>query len=119
MSENNRGEQTWALECQQLHKVYDEGPASVEVLTGVDLQLAKGERLAIVGQSGSGKSTLLNLLGGLDQPSSGSVKLLGDKFSCLSDNRRGQLRNQQLGFVYQFHHLLGEFSAQEMSRCRR
>jgi len=113
MNEQTMASEFLALECQQLCKVYDEGPSAVEVLSGVNLRLARGERLAIIGQSGSGKSTLLNLLGGLDQPSHGSVQLLGEAFSSLGDNRRGQLRNQHLGFVYQFHHLLGEFSAQE------
>jgi len=113
MNEQTMTSGALALECQQLCKVYAEGPTVVEVLSGVNLRLARGERLAIVGQSGSGKSTLLNLLGGLDQPSSGSVQLLDKAFSALGDNRRGQLRNQHLGFVYQFHHLLGEFSAQE------
>ncbi len=105
--------ETLALECENLSKVYDQGPAEVTVLTGVDLNLQRGERLAIVGSSGSGKSTLLNLLGGLDVPSAGSVKLLGQEFSGCDDNQRGRLRNQHLGFVYQFHHLLAEFTAQE------
>lgn len=113
MNEQTITNEPLALECQQLCKVYDEGPSAVEVLNVVNLRLARGERLAIVGQSGSGKSTLLNLLGGLDQPSSGSVSLLGEAFSSLDDNSRGRLRNQHLGFVYQFHHLLSEFSAQE------
>jgi len=113
MSEQMKTSESLALECQQLCKVYAEGPSAVEVLSGVNLRLSRGERLAIVGQSGSGKSTLLNLLGGLDQPSTGSVNLLGKPFSSLDDNSRGRLRNQHLGFVYQFHHLLGEFTAQE------
>ncbi len=102
-----------SLECVGLNKHYDQGPAVVDVLRDVNLSLRKGERLAIVGSSGSGKSTLLNLIGGLDTPDSGSVRLMGRDFSALGDNKRGLLRNQFLGFVYQFHHLLGEFTAQE------
>lgn len=102
-----------SLQCVGINKHYDQGPAVVDVLRNVNLSLKKGERLAIVGSSGSGKSTLLNLIGGLDTPDSGSVKLIGREFSTLNDNKRGQLRNKHLGFVYQFHHLLGEFTAQE------
>ncbi len=102
-----------SLQCVGINKHYDQGPAVVDVLRNVNLSLKKGERLAIVGSSGSGKSTLLNLIGGLDTPDSGSVKLIGREFSTLNDNKRGRLRNQHLGFVYQFHHLLGEFTAQE------
>jgi lipoprotein-releasing system ATP-binding protein len=102
-----------ALECRNLRKHYDQGPAVVDVLKGIELTLARGERLAIVGSSGSGKSTLLNLIGGLDTPDTGEVKLLGKPFSSCGDNDRGKLRNQHLGFVYQFHHLLGEFTALE------
>ncbi len=102
-----------SLQCVGINKHYDQGPAVVDVLRNVNLSLKKGERLAIVGSSGSGKSTLLNLIGGLDTPDSGSVKLIGREFSTLNDNKRARLRNQHLGFVYQFHHLLGEFTAQE------
>ncbi|GLZ85463.1 lipoprotein-releasing system ATP-binding protein LolD [Metapseudomonas resinovorans] len=101
------------LSCRNLGKSYDEGPQSVEVLSGVELELHPGERVAIVGSSGSGKSTLLNMLGGLDTPSKGSVWLAGEELSALSETARGLLRNRALGFVYQFHHLLPEFTALE------
>ena len=99
------------LEAQSITKRFHEGPLDVTVLHGVDLTVRPGETLAIVGQSGSGKSTLLHLLGGLDAPTSGSVRLMGQDFSGLSPAAQGELRNQHLGFVYQFHHLLPEFSA--------
>ncbi len=101
------------LECVNLSKSYDEGPEPVHVLEEVNFSLQSAERVAIVGASGSGKSTLLNLLGGLDQPSSGSVTLSAQAFSSLSPNERGKMRNRHMGFVYQFHHLLPEFSALE------
>jgi len=101
------------LSCENLSKQYAEGTAAVTVLSGLHLKLHAGERIAIVGTSGSGKSTLLNLLGGLDDPSSGSVFLAGQNLAALSDKARGLLRNQKLGFVYQFHHLLPEFTALE------
>lgn len=101
------------LSCNALYKSYEQGPIQVDVLKNIEFQLEKAEQLAIVGASGSGKSTLLNMLGGLDQPTSGSVQLLGSNFSELSDNQRARLRNTELGFVYQFHHLLPEFTAQE------
>ena len=101
------------LSCRNLGKSYDEGPQAVVVLADLQLELLPGERVAIVGSSGSGKSTLLNMLGGLDTPSTGSVRLAGEELSALNEKQRGLLRNRALGFVYQFHHLLAEFSALE------
>ena len=101
------------LQCQGLRKRFSEGRLDVTVLQGIDLEVCRGETLAIVGTSGSGKSTLLHLLGGLDAPSGGSVRLCGQALADLDAAAQGRLRNQHLGFVYQFHHLLPEFSALE------
>ncbi|MBI2734489.1 MAG: lipoprotein-releasing ABC transporter ATP-binding protein LolD [Aquabacterium sp.] len=102
---------TLILEARGLVKRFHEGPLDVTILQGVDLQVSSGETVAVVGASGSGKSTLLHLLGGLDAPSSGRVQLMGRDLSHMSQAQQGAWRNQHLGFIYQFHHLLPEFTA--------
>lgn len=102
-----------ALYCENIAKSYLQGPQQLQILRDLNFSVDAGQHLAIVGASGSGKSTLLNVLGGLDKPDAGTVFLQGVAFSTLSENARGKLRNQYLGFVYQFHHLLAEFTALE------
>lgn len=101
------------ISCRELSKTYQLGKLEVPVLQGINLEVRRGERLAIVGASGSGKSTLLHLLGGLDEVSGGEVMILGQQVHKMNETQRGELRNRSLGFVYQFHHLLPEFTALE------
>jgi lipoprotein-releasing system ATP-binding protein len=105
--------QASVLSCRDLAKIYKQGKVEVPVLMGVDLDIPGGERVAIVGASGSGKSTLLHLLGGLDSPTRGTIRVLGADIRAQSEAERSLTRNRALGFVYQFHHLLPEFSAME------
>jgi lipoprotein-releasing system ATP-binding protein len=109
----NKNEIQTVIACRDLSKTFTLGKQQVPVLKGVSLTVARGERIAIVGSSGSGKSTLLHLLGGLDNASGGSVQILGQDVQKMNETQRGDIRNQSLGFVYQFHHLLPEFTALE------
>lgn len=101
------------LECKGVVRRFNEGPSTLEVLTGVDLSVLPGERIAIIGASGSGKTTLLQILGGLDDPDEGSVSVAGEAMQGRSEQAKGDIRNRHIGFVYQFHHLLPEFTAAE------
>jgi lipoprotein-releasing system ATP-binding protein len=101
------------LQCRGLVRTFDDGASRVEVLKGIDLDIAVGERIAIVGSSGSGKSTLLHCLGGLDLPNSGEILLSGSNLAKMDEAERGRLRNSSMGFIYQFHHLLPEFTSLE------
>ena len=109
----NELEDAVVLSCQGVAKSYEQGGQRLEVLHNIDCSVAKGERVSIIGASGSGKTTLLNLLGGLDDPTSGQVSICGADLGPMNESRRARWRNQHLGFVYQFHHLLGEFTAVE------
>jgi lipoprotein-releasing system ATP-binding protein len=103
----------WVIDCNQVTRTYSQGPEKLTIFSDISLQLTAGETIAIVGSSGSGKTTLLNLLGGLDRPSTGHIEICGQEIYKLSEAARARFRSKHLGFVYQFHHLLPEFSALE------
>lgn len=107
------GTEQAVISCDHLQRTYSQGPQTVEVLKDINLEVRAGDQIAIVGSSGSGKTTLLNLLGGLDLPTGGAVYVAGKNLATVDETERGYLRNKYLGFVYQFHHLLGEFTALE------
>lgn len=109
----NTGDTPLVIDCRKVTRTYDEGPEKLTIFTDISLEVNAGETVAIVGSSGSGKTTLLNLLGGLDRPSSGQIEICGQNIHRLSEAGRARFRNRNLGFVYQFHHLLPEFSALE------
>ena len=109
----NKSVSNTVLSCQNLSRSFIDGEREIKVLQGINLDLAQSESLAVIGASGSGKTTLLQLLGGLDSPTLGTVEVCGNNLSTVNETKRGDLRNQYLGFVYQFHHLLAEFSALE------
>ena len=113
MIRDSQEQATVVLRCAGLAKTYSEGGLNTRVFDGLSLEVRAGETVAIVGASGAGKSTLLHILGGLDRATAGEVWVVGERMSALSDAARGQLRNRALGFIYQFHHLLPEFTAQE------
>jgi len=113
MNESHDSPGSAVLECQSVVRRFREGDSTLEVLSGVDLAIQPAERLAIIGSSGSGKTTLLQIMGGLDDPTSGDILVNGQSMANISEAEKSLLRNQYIGFVYQFHHLLPEFSAQE------
>lgn len=110
---SNRQSTTLVIDCRQVTRTYSEGPETLTIFSDISLEVSAGETVAIVGSSGAGKTTLLNLLGGLDRPSSGHISICGQDIHKLSEAGRARFRNQHLGFVYQFHHLLPEFTALE------
>lgn len=110
---SNRQSTALVIDCQQVTRTYSEGPETLTIFSDISLEVSAGETVAIVGSSGAGKTTLLNLLGGLDRPSSGHISICGQDIHKLSEAGRARFRNQHLGFVYQFHHLLPEFTALE------
>lgn len=113
LPDDNLSSDNLVIDCRNVSKTFTEGPLAVDVLEDIDFQVARGEQVAIIGASGSGKSTLLHILGGLAEPTSGKVLIDNQDISRLSQKARGDLRNATLGFVYQFHHLLHEFTALE------